>query len=177
VAGTPTQIRMGQSHRAKDHSHAKSLRCLGQRWFKIIHKIPLKTHRTSWLFVETHVRPSAGRCMNLSRYRVSGCDKSYGDTLRIMQFRLTANISTFLHHVMDIWLRAFHRRSQRDRSTWKRIMVGRNAFCNICSSDTNQAMGSEVSRPRHGLEDLPAIFPDALIVQTFAIPLPVSPAS
>jgi len=29
-------------------------------------------------------------CMNLSHYRVSGCDKSYGDTSRITQFRLTA---------------------------------------------------------------------------------------
>jgi hypothetical protein len=29
--------------------------------------------------------------MNLSRYRVNGCDKSYGDTLRIMLYRLTAN--------------------------------------------------------------------------------------
>jgi transposase len=28
-----------QTHRAKDHSHARSLRCLGQRWLKIIHKM------------------------------------------------------------------------------------------------------------------------------------------
>jgi transposase len=28
-----------QAHRAKDHSHARSLRCLGQRWLKIIHKM------------------------------------------------------------------------------------------------------------------------------------------
>ena len=27
------------AHRAKDHSHARSLRCLGQRWLKIIHKM------------------------------------------------------------------------------------------------------------------------------------------
>jgi transposase len=28
-----------KAHRAKDHSHARSLRCLGQRWLKIIHKM------------------------------------------------------------------------------------------------------------------------------------------
>jgi transposase len=28
-----------QAHRAKDHSHARALRCLGQRWLKIIHKM------------------------------------------------------------------------------------------------------------------------------------------
>jgi len=28
-----------KAHRAKDHSHARALRCLGQRWLKIIHKM------------------------------------------------------------------------------------------------------------------------------------------
>jgi len=28
-----------KAHRAKDHSHARTLRCLGQRWLKIIHKM------------------------------------------------------------------------------------------------------------------------------------------
>ena len=28
-----------KAHRAKNHSHARSLRCLGQRWLKIIHKM------------------------------------------------------------------------------------------------------------------------------------------
>src|SRR5712671_5990948 len=28
-----------KAHRAKDHSHATALRCLGQRWLKIIHKM------------------------------------------------------------------------------------------------------------------------------------------
>src|SRR4249920_968066 len=27
------------AHRTKDHSHARALRCLGQRWLKIIHKM------------------------------------------------------------------------------------------------------------------------------------------
>jgi hypothetical protein len=31
-----------KAHRAKDHSHARSLRCLGQRWLKIIHKLWLE---------------------------------------------------------------------------------------------------------------------------------------
>jgi hypothetical protein len=31
-----------KAHRAKDHSHARSLRCLGQRWLKIIHKMWLE---------------------------------------------------------------------------------------------------------------------------------------
>ena len=28
-----------KAHRTKDHSHASALRCLGQRWLKIIHKM------------------------------------------------------------------------------------------------------------------------------------------
>ena len=28
-----------KAHRTKDHSHARALRCLGQRWLKIIHKM------------------------------------------------------------------------------------------------------------------------------------------
>ena len=31
------------------------------------------------------------------------------------------SMSTFRHYVMDLWRRALQRRSQRDRSTWKRI--------------------------------------------------------
>jgi len=30
-----------QAHRAKDHSHARALLCLGQRWLKIIHGLLL----------------------------------------------------------------------------------------------------------------------------------------
>ena len=31
------------------------------------------------------------------------------------------SMSTFRHYVMDLWRRALRRRSQRDRSTWKRM--------------------------------------------------------
>jgi hypothetical protein len=36
-----------KAHRAKDHSHARALRCLGPRWLKIIHKIGRIEHRTT----------------------------------------------------------------------------------------------------------------------------------
>ena len=36
------QPRSRQAHRTKDHSHARSLRCLGQRWLRIIHKMWLE---------------------------------------------------------------------------------------------------------------------------------------
>jgi len=45
-----------KAHRTKDHSHARALRCLGQRWLKIIHKMWMEPDKagggrqmTSWI--------------------------------------------------------------------------------------------------------------------------------